>query len=182
MNKRNIIACLVGGIIIFIWQFMSNVLLPIQKPVQLYTSAQDTIMSVIKANISETGTYLLPNASPSMPKTEADAYMQSNVGKPWALVHYIKDTNFNMGLNMFRGVIADIVAMLLLVLWVLPNFKEVNIRNTVLACLGMSLCIYFTTSYADNIWYSKNTIPSLIDAICTWIPAGAWLGYYLHRS
>jgi hypothetical protein len=182
MNTRSIIACLVGGFILFIWQFVSNTFGGIHTPNQQYVAGQDAIMAAINANITETGTYMIPNVPATTSMDEKNKFMEAGIGKPQAEIHYIKDTNFSFVSNLLRGYLADIVAVAFLVFWVFSNYNHINIKNGVLTCLGVGLAYYLTTHYLGNVWYQKNSIPELIDAVVAWSLCGAWLGYYLRRD
>lgn len=57
--KKTIIASLVGGIIIFFWQFLSNAALDLHRPAQQYTANQDSILNYLSTQLTE-GKYFLP--------------------------------------------------------------------------------------------------------------------------
>ena len=59
--KKTIVAALVGGIIIFIWQFLSFALINFHKPAQNYTDKQDAIMTFLNSQQLPEGGYILPN-------------------------------------------------------------------------------------------------------------------------
>jgi hypothetical protein len=46
--KKEVIGAIVGGIIIFIWQFLSFALINFHLPVQQYTDKQDAILEALK--------------------------------------------------------------------------------------------------------------------------------------
>jgi hypothetical protein len=181
MNKRAIIACLVGALIVFGWQFVSNTFGGLHKPNQKYTANQDAILTALNTNLTEDGTYMLPTVAPGASMDDENKLFETMIGKPTAEIHYRKSMQVNIGMNLFRGYLADLVALAFLVFWVLPNFQNINVKNTMLACLGAALCMYLTTSYGNAIWYETNSIPDLLDAIVSWGLAGTWLGYYLKR-
>ena len=59
--KKTIVAAIVGGIIIFIWQFLSFALINFHKPAQNYTDKQDAIMNFLNSQQLPEGGYFLPN-------------------------------------------------------------------------------------------------------------------------
>lgn len=50
--KKHLIAAIVGAMIIFFWQFLSNAALELPRPAQLYTPKQDTIIGTRILNIA----------------------------------------------------------------------------------------------------------------------------------
>ena len=55
MNKKNIIGAVVGGIIIFFWQFVSWGPGEFHYAAQQYTSKSDTILQFLQNQFSEEG-------------------------------------------------------------------------------------------------------------------------------
>ena len=53
--KKSLIGAIVGGIIIFIWQFLSWTLINLHKPAQQYTEKQEAVMAVLNSNLEEGG-------------------------------------------------------------------------------------------------------------------------------
>ena len=60
--KKTIIGTLVGGIILFMWQFLSWTALDLHRSAQNYSPKQDTILSYLSANLEKEGGYFLPTA------------------------------------------------------------------------------------------------------------------------
>jgi hypothetical protein len=57
--KKSLIGAIVGGIIIFLWQFLSWALINFHKPAQQYTAKQDAVMTILNSNLEEGG-YIMP--------------------------------------------------------------------------------------------------------------------------
>lgn len=178
--KKLVIGALVGGIILFLWQFLSWSMLNVHSAEMMYTPNQDNIMAVLNENLEE-GSYFLPNVAPDTPSEEQQAYWESSAGKPWATVNYHKSMNTNMGMNMFRGFVIDFIAVLLLG-WILLKFETLNFNITVLTSLAVGLTGYLTISYLNSVWFETSTIGFLIDSIVQWGLAGVWLGWWLTRK
>lgn len=180
MNKKWIIGALVGGFIVFFWQFLSWTLLNLHGPNQKYTPNQENIIDCLSTNLTEDGTYFIPNLPQGATSEEQQKAMESSAGKPWAIVSYRKSFNTSMGMNMFRGFTADIVAVLLLC-WIFSLMPSINMKSAVMVSVGIGLIGYFTTSYALSIWYELNSIPELLDVISSWALCGIWLGFWLKK-
>lgn len=64
MNTKMIVGALVGGLLVFIWQFLSWTMLNMHGSQQKYTPNQDSILNFLSTQLTEDGTYFLPNAAP----------------------------------------------------------------------------------------------------------------------
>lgn len=181
MSTKPIIGAIVGGIIVFLWQFLSWVPLNIHGTSQQYTANQDSILKTLQSQLASDGTYFLPSVPPGTSAEDAQKSYDANDGKPWAIVSYRKSMNTNMSMNMVRGLIVDIVAVMLLI-WLLAKIPDINMSTTVLSCIVVGLVGYFTSEYANSIWFEYNTIPDLIDAIVSWGLCGLWLGFWIPRK
>lgn len=179
--KKQIIATLVGGVLLFLWQFLSWALIPIHSDVYGYTANQDKILESLNQNLSEEGTYFLPNVPPGTSHDQAEAQMKDRMGKPWASVTYHKSMDTNMGINMVRGFSIDLVSVYLLI-WLLMQFRDFSLITAVKASVAVGFIAYLTIPYLFSIWFDLHSTAHLIDAIVPWAVIGAWLGWYLNRE
>lgn len=177
--KKMIIGALVGGLILFIWQFLSWSLINIHAPNNKYTEHQDEIMSMLSEKLEE-GSYFLPTVAEGTSQEDYQEAMKDFSGKPWAQINYHDSFGNNMAMNMIRGYAIDFLSVLLLC-WILLKFANLTFSNSVLTSLSVGIIGYFTVNYLNSIWYEQNTIPDLIDAIVNWGLVGAWLGWWLRR-
>uniref|UniRef100_UPI003F6A21F7 hypothetical protein n=1 Tax=Sediminibacterium sp. TaxID=1917865 RepID=UPI003F6A21F7 len=60
--KKNIIASIVGGVLLFMWQFLSWTAINLHSPSQQYSAKQDTILAILKTHLDKEGGYYLPSA------------------------------------------------------------------------------------------------------------------------
>jgi hypothetical protein len=179
MNKT-LIASLVGGVLLWIWQFMSWGFLGVHESNMSYTDKQDIVMEALNSSGIEAGDYFLPRVSNEASAEEREAYYKEHEGEPWAILSYRTSMDSNMGLNMFRGFIVNVLAVFLLC-WVLVKIPDLSMSNTVTACVMVGLIGYLTINYINAVWFGTNSIPYLIDAVAGWGLVGIWLGWYLNR-
>ncbi len=179
--SKQIIACVVGALILFIWQFLSWGILPVHKSEFGYTANQEQIMTCLSQNLTEAGTYMIPGPPPGTSHDEAQKEMEKYSGKPWATIQYHSSLDMSMGMNMFRGFAVDIITLLLLI-WLFGKFSSFNLQTSVTICIAIGLIAYLTIPYTNSIWFETKTIGYLVDAIVPWAAIGAWLGWYLNRS
>ncbi len=179
MNKA-LVGALVGGLILFIWQFLSWSALGIHSSDMAYTPAQDQVLECLNSSGIEEGTYFLPNVAPGTSSEDQQALFEASMGKPWAVVSYHKEMSNNMVMNMVRGYVVDVLAAFLLC-YILMGRSDLTVQKTVISSVMVGLIGYFTISYLDAVWFENNTIGHLIDAIVQWALVGVWLGFWLNR-
>lgn len=181
--KRSILGAIVGGLLIFLWQSLSWTVLDLHRPAQDYTPKQDTILSVLNANLTEGG-YILPSAPKTASHEEMMAVGEKAMGKPWASIQYHKsfDTDMNrMFMNMGQGLITSII-MVWLLCWILARSGRTGFGNTFLVCLFVGLIVFINEPYTNHIWYKTFDVNAhLVDAVAGWGLCGLWLGWWLNR-
>ena len=179
--KKQLLATFVGGIILFVWQFLSWAAIPIHKSEYGYTPNQDKIMEALNQNLSEEGTYMLPGMPPGATQEQMEASMAASEGKPWASIHYHKSMSNAMGMNMFRGFVVDLLVAFLLT-WLFLKFNNLDMKMALKASITIGFVSYLTIPYLNSIWFGGNTLEHLVDVFGQWGLLGAWLGWWLPRK
>ncbi|MBK9017196.1 MAG: hypothetical protein IPM82_25800 [Saprospiraceae bacterium] len=177
---KTIIATLVAGILLFLWQFLSWSMLNVHGSEMQYTDKQDAVMQALSQNLQE-GSYYLPNLPPGSTPEQQEAYMESATGKPWATVTYHEAMKTNMGMNMFRGLVIDLLSAFLLI-WLLGKMANPSFQTILMSALAVGFIGYFTIPYLNTIWFETSSLSYLIDAVVQWGLVGVWLGWYLPRN
>lgn len=179
--KKLIISALVGGLILFIWQSLSFMMLQLHNSEMQYTPQQDEILEALKASGIEEGEYFLPTTPTNTPSEEERvAYMEKYTGQPWARISYHESMDMSMGMNMIRGLVANIFAVFLLT-WLLLKIPDLDMKTAVMSSLAVGLVGYLTISYINSAWFETSSWPQLIDTIAQWGLVGLWLGWFIRR-
>ena len=179
--KKLLIAAIVGAIIIFIWQFLSFAALDLHRSALQYTPKQDTLLSILRENLSE-GRYALPAVPDNASNEEEAKLMEEMVGKEWAIIDYHAKYDDNMVMNMTRGLLVNFVIVLLLC-WILTRGGELSFKTILLASIFTGLIAFLNFPYTNYIWYHSPGIwADLMEGIVPWAMTGAWLGWYLNRK
>ncbi len=179
--KKHLIGTLVGGVILFVWQFLSWAMLGVHRSEFTHTPHQEEILAFLSERLEAEGSYMLPTPPPSASMEEEQRFMERYIGRPWAHVTYHKALNMNMAVPMLRGLAADLLAVWLLI-WLLLQFKQLSVRRAVQASVGIGLIAYLTVPYLNSIWFETNSLAYLIDAIVAWSTVGLWVGWWMMRS
>jgi len=178
--KKLLIGAIIGSIILFILQFLSWGAMNLHGNESSYTDKQDTILQVLSQNLKE-GAYMLPATPKDASHEEMEKLMEESVGKPWAIIQYHESMKGGMGMNMFRGFIVDLIAVLLLG-WLLLKFANLNFQTSVLASWAVGFIGYFTVTYTHAIWFEEKTLMHLVDVVIQWGIVGSWLGWWFTRK
>ncbi|NCI47144.1 hypothetical protein [Sediminibacterium soli] len=181
--KKIIVGALVGGLLIFIWQFLSWTVLDLHRPAMEHTTKQDTLLSVLSSNLTEGG-YLLPNLPKGASMEEHEKLGTAMSGKPWAMIQYHASFQnmSDMYMNMTRSLLSSMV-MIALLCWILARWEKKNFGSILLASLFTGLIVFINAPYSQHIWYHSFDIRAhLIDAIAAWGLTGIWLGWWMKRA
>lgn len=179
--KKSLLAAIVGAIILFIWQFISWTAVNLHQSSQRYNPQQETIMTMLKGLQLPEGGYIMPMATPDASMDERNKMMDASVGKPWAKVEYHSAMSNNMALNMVRGLITNIITVLLLC-WILSRMQLPSFKTIFLTSLFTGLIVFFNVPYTNYIWYESFDIwAHLADAVVSWGLCGLWLGWWFSR-
>ena len=177
--KKLIIASIVGGIIIFIWQTLSWTVTNLHHASQEYTPKQDTIMAFMNEQFTEDGAYLLPSYPKGTSYEEMQKTMGSREGKPWMQIQYHKALNVNMGANIAGGLVTDIIIVALLC-WILMKMTGAGFGKIFMATLIMGIIVFLNSPFTIHIWYPKADLSAhFMDAVISFGLCGLWLGWYL---
>lgn len=174
--KKLLLGSILGGLIIFIWQFLSFSLLELHRPATQYTPKQEEILSFLNSQFTESGSYALPNYPDNASMEEQQALNKSAEGKPWAVISYHKSLDADMTMNMVRGFLIDII-MVGLLCWIIAKFHDRSYANIVMTALAVGLIVFFNVPYTNHIWFPSFDLNAyLIDAIVPWTLVGLVLG------
>lgn len=180
--KKLVIASILGGIIIFIWQTLSWTVLYMHQAGQEYTPKQDSIMAFINTQFSQDGSYLMPNDPKGTTMDEMKKNMAAREGKPWMQIQYHHVMDTNMGANIIKGLITDIIIVALLC-WILTKMPEAGFGKIFMACLITGVIVFLNSPFTIHIWYPMADLSAhFTDAVVSWGLCGLWLGWYLKKK
>lgn len=180
--KKIIVGALVGGLLIFIWQFLSWTALELHRPAQEYTPRQDSILSVLSSQLTEGG-YLMPNLPKGASMEEHEKLAAAATGKPWAVIQYHASMQSmdKMYMNMARSLLSSMI-MVALFCWILSRWDRKTFAGIFLASIFTGLVVFINAPYSMHIWYQTFDINAhLIDGLASWGLTGLWLGWWMKR-
>jgi len=122
--KKIFIGSLVGGILIFIWQFLSWTVLELHRPANDFTPKQDSILAYLNTQFDSSGGYLLPSFPKGASMEEREKHMKDAEGKPWVQLSYHSALNTGMGMNMVKNLVTNIL-MVILFCWIISATRQI---------------------------------------------------------
>lgn len=177
--KKSAIGALAGGIILFVWQTLSNTALDLHRSSTQYTPKQDTIMRMLNTQLHEDARYFMPTLPEGASREDYKRLQKSATGKPWAIISYHNSMDTNMPMSMMRTLLADI-AVVWLLLWILLKIPNPKFATIFTATLITGLIVFLNGLYTQYIWYQEAGIfAHFIDALASWGLCGLWLGKWL---
>ena len=182
--KKTIIGAIVGGIIIFAWQFLSWGALNLHEAQQKYTPKQDSILAYLGTQFNDDGAYMMPTFAPGTSGDEMEKEMKAMAGKPWAQVVYHKSMPGmdKMFMNMARSLLVDVFVVWLLC-WLLVKIPSASFGTIFLGSIGTGIIVFLNAPYTLHIWYgSFDLMAHFVDALVSWGVTGLWLGWWLSRG
>lgn len=179
--KRTLLGAIVGGILIFAWQFLSWGIGNFHQKAEQYTPKQDSILSYLSSNLKEGG-YLLPTFAPNTSREEMEKGMEAMKGKPWATIQYHEHMDTNMAITIPRQLVVDILTVWLFI-WILSKFNIRTFGNVFLASMAVGFIVFFNQPYTGNIWFRFfDIMTTFLDCMVMWALVGLWLGWLFNRK
>lgn len=174
--KKKLLFTLIGGIILFLWQFLSFAMLNLHQSSMEYTPLQDEIIQTLDESGLEEGMYFLGQPDPQLSDDEKEAEMERYTGKSWATINYHKSMSMDMTMPMIRGFITDLVIAFLL-FWLFLQQKDPTLMKRLTYSVLVGLIIFLYVPYTNYIWYMQPDIYAyLLDGIVPWFILG-FLGH-----
>ncbi|MBE2231450.1 MAG: hypothetical protein IAE96_12455 [Chitinophagaceae bacterium] len=182
--KKWLIGTLVGGIILFAWQFLSWTVLQFHEAEARYTPAQDSILQYLSSQFKENGTYMLPTTAPGASAEEMEALGSKMHGKPWATLTYRTSYDHGMTRPMIRGFLVDLFLVFCLI-YILTRGGIPPAMRVFAGSVAVGLLSFLYGPYTQHNWFQTPTADlhgHLIDALVAWGLVGLWLGWWLNRG
>lgn len=171
--KKQILFSIVGGLAIWIWQFISFMQMNLHQDSVSKLANQEEVMQFLKEKVGKSGAYLLPQPDHAMVKMEeAAAYEASIKGKPWARIFYYESYDTNMMANVLRGLLTNIVLIFMFSI-LIKNIPNRNLSKNLLISLIVGMIIFVNGIYTNHMWYPLFDLNiHLLDCVVEWTMIG----------
>lgn len=179
--KQIIIAGVVGGIILFIWGFFANVILPLHRSSLYNIPNEGAVIELMRSTMSTPGVYIFPGMPKDKQQSSMDAYTQQYQQGPIGLIVYRPSgADPTMGSQMIPGMIIFIISSLFAA-WFLSRSTAVasSYFTRVIYCgmLGVFVSFFVYISSWNWFFYPLDyTTANVADSIIGWLLAGLGIG------
>ena len=173
--KSTILFTLLGGFLLFVWQFVSFAGANLHGSMQQYTPQDHEILQFLEEIDLEFGMYALGAPSPEERSDPAlqEAYIQRTEGRPWAQLNYMGNWTNNMAMNLTRGFIMNLLTAFIL-FWMLKGMSEPTMMRRVLLAVAVGWVGFLYFPYTNFIWYKQPDIwAHMLDATLPFALLGA---------
>lgn len=185
---RILIAGIIGGILMFIWNAVAHMALPLGEMGFKVGAGQEAAIAAVQATASSgEGIYMLPGMSPEEWKDEAarTAFIEKYKSSPYAFVVYAPGNSgiVDMTPNLIKQFVTDTLAAIVAA-WVLAlgafGFGK---RVAIAAAFAVFAWLVISVPYWN--WYQfpmAFTVSTLIMQLVGWLLAGAGMAWWLGRK
>ena len=161
--KPFVLSTVVGGFVLFFWQFLSFAAINLHGPAQEYTPLDREILAHLDALNLEEGMYALGSPSPEEradPDGLGAEYMARMEGKPYGVLNYQHEWRGDMTPNLIRSLVMNLIAAALIT-WLLSQSKNPTIVKRTITAVAIGFAgSFFTltaTSFGSRIRTSWRT-------------------------
>lgn len=177
--KSKLLFSLLGGCLLFVWQFVSYAGANLHGSMQEYTEQDQAILQYLEEIDLEFGMYALgsPSAEERADPALQEEYLKRTEGRPWAQLNYMDNWTNNMSMNLIRGFIMNLLTAWLL-FWMFKGMSEPSLPKRVLLAVAVGWVGFLYFPYTNFIWYKQPDIwAHMLDATLPF----ALLGVLGHR-
>lgn len=171
-------AGLLGGIILFVWSFISWMLLPWHTVTLNNFKDEKVVAESISANVSQSGMYLMPA---HMDKQQANS---DTTKRPFVFASVrTEGMPVSMNISMLLSLITQVIAAIF-VAWLLSKTRGLNYYQRVVFVVIFALAAGVVTEIPYWNWFGFDpyyTLVSIADLLIGWFFAGLVLARY-HRA
>lgn len=186
---RILIAGIIGGIVMFIWNSVAHMALPLGEMGFKVAADQDAAIAAVQATATAgEGIYMLPGMSPEQWSDEAarTAFVDKYRSSPYAFVVHVPSGNPataamvpNLAKQFVSDTLAAIVAAWVLALGAFGFGKRVAIAGSFAVFGWLIISVPYWNWYMFPASFTAST---LITQLVGWLLAGAGMAWWLGRN
>lgn len=184
---RILIAALLGGVVVFVWGFVSHVVLPVGDMGMRQPANEDVVLEAIKTGLGAEGVYYLPSIAPEKMADEAasKAWAEKSKASPYVfIVHRSGGYDpTDMGPNLATEFVTNVLSAL--VAAVVAASLSLGFGGRVLMITGMGLFAFLSVNVPLWNWYhfpTDFTAGQFIGHVVGWMLGGIAIAWWLGRG
>lgn len=179
--KKIIIAGIVGGLILFVWGFLVNAVIPLHSPSLRSIPNEDAVIGVLQSTLITPGVYIFPGMVTDKQPSSIEAYTQKYQRGPLGMIIY-RPTGADpfMASQMIVGLLIAIISGILAA-WFLSRSTAMMSKyfTRVIFCGMLGVFVTFFIHINSWNWYFyplDYTTANIADTILGWLLAGLGIG------
>lgn len=184
---RNLIAALIGGIVVFVWGAVAHMALGLGTAGIHPPAHEDVVLSSLHQGLGEEpGVYILPWLGPDAMRDEAavKAYGAKAAASPYAWIVYLPrgEDMTRMGRPLAVQWLSDTLAALVLAL--LMSAPGLGLGRRLGLAGAAAVFAWLSTMVPYWNWYrfpTSFTVAALIEQLVGWLLAGAAMAWWIGR-
>ncbi len=183
---RIFLAALLGTIVIFFWEFVAHMLLPVGEMGMRQPVNEDIVLQAVTTGLPQPGIYIVPSIDPAKMSDAPTlkAYSEKTKTNPLAfvVVSGAGQNMTNMGPNLAKQFGSDFLGALIVTL--LLGATTWTFGERVLGSLGFGVFGWLENIVPQWNWYrfpSDFMLGNLIEQSAGWLLAGIAIAWWLGR-
>jgi len=185
---RIAIAALIGAIVIFVWQFLAHMVLPIGMMGFRLPQNEDVVLQAVTTGLPTPGVYLLPSLDPAKMSDEAavKAWSEKATKNPFVFAVVAGTPTgdpMSMGPQLVKQFISNFLAALLAAFVLAATAWTFGLR--VVGALAFGLFGWLSDLVPQMTWYrfpSDFIVGGLLEQGIGWLLAGVGIAWWLGRK
>jgi len=188
--SRNFLAAVAGGIVLFIWGFLSWVVLPIHTHTMKNIPNEDRVIDVLRESIDAKGMYVIPGMphAQGAPSPEAEkAWLEKYQRGPVGMIMYDPlGSSPMMPMQMVTGIVLNMLSALVVAWFLSRSTASASPYLARVAFCGMfGVFIMLASQLVAWNWFNEPndwTAGLIIDSLIGWLLAGLAIGAFVKKS
>jgi len=183
---RIVIAALLAAIVLFVWQFLSHMVLPIGMMGFRLPANEDVVLQAVSTGLPNPGIYYLPSIDPAKMNDEAAMKAWSDKAQKspyvWAVVAGPTPDPMSMTPQLIKQFITNFLAALLAAFVLAATAWTFGLR--VVGTLAFGLFGWLANLVPQWTWYrfpSDFIVGGLLDQGIGWLLGGVAIAWWLGR-
>lgn len=186
--KKVIIATLLSTVLMFVWNALSWIILPVHKESFKYTANQNAVVECLNTNLAEDGMYMVPYADPASPdfNSQSQVVKESSIGKPWAMIVFSKSMEGMSVPQFLYGILYYLIMSFLgAVILMAAGDKLTSFFQRLWIVMLIPVIVVLDTSLESMNWmgmpfhFEKGNI---IDEFVSWFLGGTVLAIFIKKG
>lgn len=184
--KKVLLPGIIGGLTVFVWSFISHMVLPIgDMGVKAVTVNDEVIISAMKSNMQEPGLYMLPGVDMKTATAEQQTAWQAKwQAGPTAFIAYSPTGGEAMSPGqLLRQLLFQILCALIAAFII--SATVASLVNRALMVMLMGVFAWLTVNVPQWNWYGfpvSFTIGQGLDHLIGWLIGGLVIAWLIGRA